>query len=249
MTKYASAIIAFAAALTGIVGDTHDATRSGMDRITLLGWGAIITAFLGFVVILIETYRDHKKIDWQAQQKAKVQDIANRQVIEAVMHLLKPFRIFLSQEVWSKRSDLEIDLDKLDKSASYIIELLSKPIIQSEFENVDLRSKPNVHPPVIWWEYFADSAQKARDLLNQAAAKYSGYLTPDTLVAVETLRVDDVIAFRLSYLGELVSMNDQIIPFPLSNAFGMRGDDYIEFNIMLCKIRNVLVHTNDQENT
>jgi hypothetical protein len=241
MIKYASAILAFAAALTGIIGDTHDAAHPGIKGITALGWIAIIAAMLSFIVLIIETYRDHVTIGWQAQQKAKVQDIANRQVVEAVFYLLNPFRIFLSQEIWSKRQELEIDLERLDDSASYIVDLLCNPTVQNDFKGVDLRAKPNVAPPITWWEYLANCAVKARDLLNEAAAKYSGYLSPDSLVAIEELRADGVVAFRLPNLGELVTANMHISPFPLSNAFGIR-DDYLEFNAMLQKLRNVLVH-------
>ena len=73
VTKYASAAFTCAAALTGIIGDTHDATSPGIAGITLLGWAAIWAVLLGFMVIIIETYRDQKKINWQNQQKEKVQ--------------------------------------------------------------------------------------------------------------------------------------------------------------------------------
>src|SRR5881227_1219427 len=97
MTKYASAVFAFAAALTGIVGDTHDKARPGLAGITLIGWAAIVVAALSFAVILVETYRDHAKINWQAGQKAKVRRVANRQVVEAVMYFLSPFRVLLTE--------------------------------------------------------------------------------------------------------------------------------------------------------
>jgi hypothetical protein len=246
ITKYASATFTCAAGLTGIIGNTHDATNPGVSGITLLGWGALLAVFLGFVVIVLETYRDQRKIHWQIQQKAKVRDIANRQIVDAVMHLLNPFRILLSQEIRGKAKDVEIGFEELDKSARYIVDLLSNPAVQSEFERVDLRATPNVAPPIVWWEYFAKCAVEARDLLNQAAAKYSGYLTPDSLVALEELRADSVVSFRLTHLGELVSMNEQIKPFPLSHAFGGRSE-YAEFETMLCRVRNVLAHTENKQ--
>jgi hypothetical protein len=241
MTKYATALFAFAAALTGIIGDTHNAAHPGITGITMLGWCAIPAATLGFIAIIIQTYHDHTTINWQTAQKAKVQAIANHQVVEAVMCLLNPFRIFISQEIWSKRRDIEINLEALDKSATYIVDLLSSAAVRSHFESVDLRAKPNVAPPIIWWDYFAKCAVEARELLNQAAAKYSGYLSPDTLVAIEELRADGVVSFRLSHLDELVEANEHIAPFPLSNAFGGRGD-YKEFDTMLQRLRTVLTY-------
>ena len=134
MTKYASAIFALAAALVGIVGGTQDSTRPGIAGITQLGWAAIVVAVLSFAVILIETYRDHAKINWQAEQKAKVRRVANRQVVEAIMYFLSPFRVLLT-EIWQKRSGLEIDATPLES------EHLAGPPA-SEVERLDRRLRP-----------------------------------------------------------------------------------------------------------
>ncbi|MBI5186639.1 MAG: hypothetical protein HZA01_13070 [Nitrospinae bacterium] len=143
------------------------------------------------------------------------------QVAEAVMYLLNPFSVLLT-DIWRKRSDLGIDLDQLDRSASHILYQLSKPTVRAEFASIDLRAEPNVTPPIRWWEYFAKSASEARALLNQDAAKYSGYLDPDTIVAIGQVRADELVYFRLPGLGELESSNRHIVPLPLSYAFGMR---------------------------
>ena len=243
--KYASAVFAFAAALTGIVGDTHDSARSGIASITLLGWTAIVVAALSFAVILVETYRDHVKINWQAAQKAKVRHVANRQVVEAIMYFLSPFRVLLT-EIWQKRRDLEVDLDQLDRSPTYILELLSTPSIRADFKSVDLRAKPNVYPPTLWWEFLSKHASEARELLNQAAAKYSGYLAPDALAAIEEVRSDELVCFRFPHLGELEAENKQIVPLPLTDAFGIR-EGWESFDVMLGKIRSVLGHAGSEE--
>lgn len=245
MMKYASAVFAFAAALTSIVGDTHDSARPDIAGITLLGWAAIVVAALSFAVILVETYRDHVKINWQAAQKAKVRRVANRQVVEALMYFLSPFRVLLT-EIWQKRSGLEVDLEQLDRNPAYILGLLSNPSIRADFKSVDLRAKPNVYPPTLWWEYFSKHASEARELLNQAAAKYSGYLDPDALAAIEEVRSDELVCFRFPHLGELESNNKQIVPLPLTYAFGIR-EDWASLDVMLGKLRAVLDHAGSEE--
>lgn len=97
MTKYVSAFLALAAALTGIVGETHDEANS----VTTLGWGAIIVAALSFVAITVETYRDHRALDWQDRQKVEIGRVASRQIVEALRHLLIPFYVVL-HEIWKK---------------------------------------------------------------------------------------------------------------------------------------------------
>lgn len=245
MMKYASAVFAFAAALTSIVGDTHDSARPGIAGITLLGWAAIVVAALSFAVILVETYRDHVKINWQAAQKAKVRRVANRQVVKALMYFLSPFRVLLT-EIWQKRSGLEVDLEQLDRNPAYILGLLANPSIRADFKNVDLRAKANVYPPTLWWEYFSKHASEARELLNQAAAKYSGYLDPDALAAIEEVRSDELVCFRFPHLGELESDNKQIVPLPLTYAFGIR-EDLASLDVMLGKLRAVLDHSGSEE--
>ena len=89
--------------------------------------------------------------------------------------------------------------------------------------------------------YFAKSASEARELLNQAAAKYSGYLDPDTIVAIEYVRADELVYFRLPRLGELESDNSQIVPLLLSYAFGIR-EGYGSLDAMLQKLRAVVDH-------
>ena len=247
MTKYVSAALAFAAALVGVLGETHDKAHPGLAGITALGWGAILVALLSFVVILVETRRDHAKINWQERQKTKVRRIANRQVSEAVAHLLWPFHMFLT-EIWKQAADLDFDLDKMDKSSTYVLGLLSKPAVRAEFDHIDLRARPKNGLPLLWWEYLAKHATEARELLNQAAAKYSGYLDADILVAIEDIRADELVYFRLPGLGELESSpaNTQITPFPLSFAFGPReGGRAVD--ALIEKIRAILDRTNTPE--
>jgi hypothetical protein len=244
--RYALALLAFAAALTGVLGDTHDSARPGLAGVTSLGWAAILVAALSFLIILIATYRDHAKMNWQTRQRAKVRCIANQQVAEAVMHLLNPFHEFLRElALPPERSGLEIDLNRVD-NASYIIDQLFRPAVRVEFWAVDLRAKPNVHPPLLWWEYFARSASEARELLNQAAAKYSGYLEPDILVGIEQVRADELVCFRLPTLGELESDNSHIVPLPLCDAFGPIEPDR-NLDAMLKKLRAVLDHVSSDD--
>ncbi len=140
---------------------------------------------------------------------------------------------------WQKGRGLEIDLEKLDKSPMYILELLSNPSIRADFGGVDLRARPNVYPPIHWYECFAAHASDARELLNHAAAKYSGYLDPDVLAAIEEVRGDELVCFRLPHLGQLEAANRQIVPLPLTAAFGIReGSESLD--VMLRTLRTVL---------
>ena len=66
-----------------------------------------------------------------------------------MLPLANPFRVLLT-EIWRKRSDLRINLEQLDRSASHILDQLSKPAVRAGFEAIDLRAEPNVAPPIRW---------------------------------------------------------------------------------------------------
>jgi hypothetical protein len=85
-------------------------------------------------------------------------------------------------------------------------------------------------------------ASVARELLNQAAAKYSGYLDPDSLVAIEEIRSDELVQFRFPGLGVHVSLNKHIDPLPLTDAFGLR-EGWASLDAMLGKLQAVVDHT------
>ena len=196
-----------------------------------------------FAVILSETKRDHAKINWQVEQRSKVRNVANIQIIAAVTQLLWPFNLVI-REIWQK-GKVTVDLDRLDEDVAYMIELLSMPTVRAGFGLIDLRTQPNVFPKCLWWEFLARHAQDARELLNQAAAKYSGYLSPDTLVAIEELRADEFVRFRLPDLGTLVSTNQGIQPFTLTYALEQRGK-YVAFHAMLTKVAQLLDFANER---
>ena len=237
MTKYASAVFTFAAAVVAVYGDTHNPAKAGLAGITRLGWVAAAVALVFFVVTIVETHRDHAKINWETEQRSKVRSIANHQILAAVRHLLWPFNLVI-REIWQK-DIVTVDLDRLDEDATYVTELLSIPSVRGAFTLVDLRAQPNVYPTCFWWEFLAQHADEARELLNQAAAKYSGYIEPDALVAIEELRADQFVCVTLSGLSTLVSMNQSIQPYTFK--YTVDGPDgYGPFDAMLTKCAKLL---------
>jgi hypothetical protein len=237
MTKYVSALLTFAAAVVAVYGDTHDPARAGLAGITWLGWVAATVALVSCVVIIVETRRDHAKIDWETEQRSKVRRIANRQILDAAQYLFGPFNSIVFM-IWEK-GVVKVDLDRLDQDATYMIKVLSRSKVRGAFGLIDLRAQPNVIPECFWWEFLAQHAEEARELLNQAAAKYSGYIEPDVLVAIEELRADEFLRTTLSGLGTLVSMNQDVQPYTLKHTVdGPEG--YIPFDSMLTKCAKLL---------
>jgi hypothetical protein len=230
MTKYLSAVLVLAAALTGIIGDTHNEENG----VTPLGLGAIIVAVLSFLVIVVETYRDHREINWQERQRREIEGVAHRQIVEAVKQLLVPFYVVL-HEVWKKNSRRGlVDLEKVSDER-YLLHTLALPAIRVEFQTMDLRVSPGVYPPKIWWEYFAEYAILGSERLNNAAAKYSAHLSSRTLIALEDLRADEMVGMRLPRLKDIVMANEHLPKLTLEHALSGRGD-YAAFDKMLSRV-------------
>lgn len=214
VTKYVSAILVLAAALTGIIGDTHNDALG----ITPLGWGAIVVVTLSFVVIVVETYRDQRALSWQERQRREVQRVAHRQIFQAVRVLLGPFSMIL-HEIWKKnpRGDL-VDLGRTN-DARYLLRMLGLSEIRAQFHTINLRVSPDVYPPKIWWEFFAEHARSASEKLNSVAAKYSAYLRAETLTALEDLRADEMVGLRLPHFADIVMANERLPNLTLEHAF------------------------------
>jgi hypothetical protein len=232
--KYLSAFVALAAALTGIIGDTHNEAQG----ITALGWGAIVFAFLSCGAIVYQTRRDRRALAWQERQKVAIRQVANRQIVDAVEHLLVPFYVIL-HEIWNKdsRSGL-VDLARTNDE-QYLLEALSRSEIRAEFASMNLRESPDVYPPSIWWQYFGEHASGGSRLLNDVAAKYGAYLDSRTLIALEALRGDEMVGLRLPRLHDIVMANERLPKLTLAHAFSGMGD-YAAFDAMLTRVRVLL---------
>ncbi len=237
MLKYISPLCIFAAAVIGVVGDTFDSKRHGLATITSLGWAAIFVAFFFFVVTVIGAYRAHKEVNWQEQQRASVKRVAHRQISMGVRHLLSPFESAL-YGFYGTPANLDFDLDQMNNDLTYFTELLERSDVRSEFYTIDLKEKPNVFPDCLWWEYLSRAARDADKTLDDAAAKYSGYIEPDTLVKVENLRIDDFVRMRLYGMDDYVLANTHMAALPLGDVLAGLGG-YQEFDVMLKKLREL----------
>ncbi len=237
MLKYIPPLCIFAAAVIGVIGDTFDAKRHGLATITGLGWAAISVAFFFFIVTVVGAYRAQKAADWQKQQRAAVKRVAHRQISMGLRHLLSPFESAL-YGVYGTPAHLDFDLDRMNNDVRYFTELLARSDVRSEFSTIDLRGKPNVFPGCLWWEYFSQAARDADKTLDEAAAKYSGYIEPETLVKVEDLRIDDFVRMRLSGMDDYVLANTQMAALPLGDVLAGLGG-YEEFDVMLMKLQEL----------
>jgi hypothetical protein len=68
---------------------------------------------------------------------------------------------------------------------------------------------------------------------------FAGYFSAETLAAVESLRSDRMISYRLPDLNTLISAQDPVKDLPLDFVLTERGD-YGPFDTMLVRIRDVL---------
>lgn len=232
-TRYLPAVLSLAAALTGIIGDTHDETAG----VTALGWGAIVVAILSFVVLT-------RTLSWQERQKVQIRRVAHQEIAKAVSLLIRPFRTML-YEIWNKdtRSKL-IDYGRTDDDW-YVLEALSRSDIRAEVSRMSCRVSPkHVYPPIVWWKYLADSATDGSEALNQVAGKYSAYLDAETLIALEDLRSDELVR-HLPHLDVIVTINEPLPNLTLEHAlWGAR--DYAALDGLLKHVGTLLTRIGER---
>jgi hypothetical protein len=234
--KYVSPLCILAAAIIGVAGDTFDAHRHGLAKITGLGWAAMLVALFFFAVTAIGIHRTQETVNRQSQQAALVRGVAHRQILMAVRRLLHPFYVAL-YKFSEPPTRLDVDLDRLDEELVYFVERLSSPDVRAAFHTIDLRGVPNVFPSCLWWELLSQSAAAADESLDEATTKYSTYIEPETLVEVEDLRSDDFVR-RLTHLDDLVLANKHMAALPLEFLVSGVGG-YQEFDAMLGRLREL----------
>lgn len=144
---------------------------------------------------------------------------------------------------WNKnpRSNL-VDLEKVSDER-YLLRTLFVAEVRAELKTMSLRVSPNVYPPRIWWEYLAEHACSGSEKLDSVAAKYSAYLSSETLIALEDLRADEMVGLRLPRLKDIVDANELLPTLTLGHALAGPGD-YKAFDAMLRRVKVLLVLAN-----
>jgi hypothetical protein len=217
ITKYASAAFTCAAALTGIIGDTHDAAFPGVPGVTLLGWAAIVAVLLGFIIIILETYRDQKKINWQTQQRKRIEEIAHAEIRLAIKQITAPFFSLFGDS--NKESVFEIIPERIEDSDSMAA------VLRVELRSNNPGELMSGHFEETWDKVLKMNADHGAERIDRAMQIYGTYLEPSVLESLYDIRTSEFLVLRLQRLDELVEMNTKVefLSFPFPNF--QKGDD------------------------
>jgi hypothetical protein len=237
--KYFLSILAFAAVVVGITGGSWN---SQLNRPTPLGLATIIIAALTILLSLIVTYRDQKKLAWQNLQRAKVREVAEIELREALYSILRPFALLLQNVSFGlplrgdayKGERFEFDEERFLSDPDYLAERLRSSAFRSAWSHFDLRRTPeypSIFPNSTWAQFFSDMATRGDNMLEATIAKYSAYLESEALLQVHSIQSDDFFRMRLKGLTELVEANKDMAELPVAVTLLSRdeGAEYLQF--------------------
>jgi hypothetical protein len=221
--QYMAAVFAFVAVVVGI---TRNTWNQELQQPTQLGWVTIAIAAASLLVSVVLVYRDHKKLDW----RAKVKKVAEREMREALDHVLHPFGTLWMNMVYAPSSSkvgemaksLKFDERRFYRDAEYLAGKLKEAAFLEAWEHFDLRRDP-AHPPIYpsftWAQFFTTASDRGNEKFESTVAKYSTYLEPEVLLQVHALQACEFFKMRLRELPVLLEANQHMPEYVVSMAF------------------------------
>lgn len=219
MPQYFASILAFAAVVVGIFGNTWD---DATHKATIIGWSAIAVGAVSMAVSIVATYKDRLALDWQAAQREKVRHAALLDLRDAASHLISPLGLLYENVAWKYRATMSVEHDRFYSDAAYMREKLLDPKFLEGWKDFDLRShptNPSIYPSSTWWEYFSDNAIQAGGRFDTTVSKYSAYLNAEELLLIRDVQTDDFFRMRLAHLKVLVEANERMPMYAVQFAF------------------------------
>lgn len=224
--QYCLSIMAFALVALGMTGDAWDAVQS---QPTSLGWATLGVAAATMLGSIYISWKDNRRLAFQASQQSKVRAIAEAELMEAAYRLLRPFFLYFHLPQFD---DLpRIDEERALKDAEYLIETLKSHSFMKRLAGVDVRSDANVSPTHTFAEIFTDSARDSEEMFDGCVAKYSAYLGATELLNIHYLMTSDFFKMRLLGMQEFAKMNSDVeTNLGLDERYlGEAGADYLRF--------------------
>lgn len=159
-------LIAALAAGVAVMGETWDASRSGLAKLRPAGCVAVFLAVAGFTVASFGIWQDYR-------DNLERQRLAMEEVDQAWLHLISRFRLML----WG------LDGSQSNPDADMVRRLLQNGAIE-RLDLIDLRGEaPHHHGP--WMDNICGSTEKGRNELRRLQAIYVGVLENELIKAMK----------------------------------------------------------------
>jgi hypothetical protein len=240
--EVAPLVIALAATIVGIVGNTWDKRKRGWRKLTTTGRLVVILAIASFGVSAYQARQAAHVREDQARKEDLLRALAREDVVQAIEQLVDPFERVIDQDEAADVIDRRLyrAIDHLDKMGSEnFLQVLDKvPALGCPPE---LRSDPGC----TWARMLGIAAARGDDRLKDVQERYSGVLTPQALELIQSVRSHKMIGILKSAPGN-IEMNQELGKDDLGEmtvGWLLRGphepsDYYLPFFSLLQQVRD-----------
>jgi hypothetical protein len=186
-------LIAFAATLVGILGNTWDKRRKGLGRLTATGWLVVVFATLSLAVSAYQARAAAFAKQEQERKAELLRTLARDDVLDALWAIVDPFERLVDAKN-GKANEADPVGQAINERLYTPIEHLGEMGTVAFLEYLDgvkvLECPPDLadRPGCTWAGIFGIAAWRGDGKLKDVAARYSEVLDPPTLELIQTIR-------------------------------------------------------------
>ncbi len=244
-------LIAFAATIVGIAGDTWDEGKKGLRKLTTSGRVVVFLALASFGAAVYQARAAVVARKEQERKELLLRDLAREDVMSGIDELLDPLKrlIDTGADLWatdSTRSGAVIN-KRLYKASDYLDRIGSGEFLDAP-DNVRAITCPKeliADPEMNWARMIGIAASRGDERFKEVVVMYSAVLPPAAIELIEQCRKDTMLNILKSASGNL-EINQDIGSKDvekISIGFLLRGPHkpekfYLPFFALLKQIRD-----------
>lgn len=244
-------IIAFAATLVGIAGNSWDKRRKGWRKLTPIGRLVVILAAASLAVSTYQARQAVLNREEQAKKENLLRNLAREDVMAAIDALVDPFKrlIDTAAALWPKAADPSAAIiDKnLYRPSDHLTAIGSQGFLKA-LDDISALACPNefsADPGCTWAKMFGIAAWRGDERLKDVVARYSAVLSPAALELLQSVRSHKMLDILKSAPGN-VRINEELghkdvqqmkIGWLLRGPHGP-SDHYLPFFALLIRLRD-----------
>jgi hypothetical protein len=260
MTQYIAAVLALAAVVVGVRGNTWDDSKKGTRRLTRVGRWVLAVAVVSFSVSIVQTCVDQRRLAAQAASARTLETIAHEEIADAVGNLMFPFESAFNEvyhiyatddSMIATPPDTIVALarqfrgDRFYRDPEYTRLVMTDTLAYWVFGAFDDGGSSRLAvPSTTWGDWFAWGADTCASLADRTQARLGSSIDAETAQLLRELTTSEVFQ-RLRMRRQLRGREDNY-SFPLVRTLGLDGprgkQPYVEFVEILVQLKKRLRH-------
>jgi hypothetical protein len=208
LTSITTALIALAATLAGIAGDTWDKKRHGWRRLTWKGMLVTGIALTAFAFAVVQARNEELARETQRAKDRLVSRAAASAIYDAVHELIHPFNLAAREQHFSDDPKLreQVMFNRFNATRFQYLSDISSGQFPEKLATIRAVTCPREFGPNArcqWADLFVEAAVRADHALGQVINNYSSILSPDTLSILTALRDHRMLGIVKSASGNV----------------------------------------------